>query len=530
MQTLNQLWMEPDKSDAHQALRALKPTVRQTLSPLENIAFAQWGTDSRKLQPKDAFVLLKSQTPNAAPLAPEKISQYLAQAANRQAAFVISEMALDRVVIPIGLPVLYAPDVRDYLGTLVQAQLQHAKPVQLPQVIAVTGTNGKTTVSQLLAQLMHTHGQPSAVMGTAGNGILPNLTPATHTTLEVLAMQQQLHDFASHGVQVLAIEASSHGLHQQRLQGVPIKVAIFTNLSRDHLDYHADMADYAQTKAKLFAKTNFPSLTHAVIHLDDEFSQLMIDIAKQSGLTVWTYRISDHPNDHNADFFAKKIAPSLEGVDLTIATPQGEMTVHSPLLGRFNVANLLASVAGAMAMGLDMAQIQRAVPKLQGATGRMDRVPSSSGCFIVDYAHTPDALEQVLTSLKSHCTGELWAVFGCGGDRDKGKRPLMAQAALRWADKVILTADNPRSEDPKAILSDMQTGLNDEQQEQVFIEPDRRQAIFRAVQDAKANDIVVVAGKGHETYQEINGVRYDFDDKLVLTEALTMFAKSRQST
>ena len=369
-------------------------------------------------------------------------------------------------------------------------------------------------------------------MGTAGNGVLPNLTPSTHTTLEVFNLQHAIDDFAKQGVQGLAIEASSHGLHQQRLQGVPVNVGIFTNLSRDHLDYHTDMHDYAQAKARLFDKAHFPTLTHAIINLDDEFSELMIEAANASHLTVWTYSLT---NDQ-ADFFAKTIVPSLQGGDLTIAlskavTPQGELTVNSPLLGRFNVANLLASIAGALAlsqsaaMGLSVAQIQAVVPKLRGATGRMDRVPSTSSCFIVDYAHTPDALEQVLTSLKSHCTGELWAVFGCGGDRDKGKRPLMAQAGLRLADKVILTADNPRSEDPNAILNDMQAGMTCQQHYQAIIEPDRQKAIEYAVQHAKPSDIVVIAGKGHETYQEIKGVRHDFDDKVVVKNAIDKFGK-----
>lgn len=178
-----------------------------------------------------------------------------------------------------------------------------------------------------------------------------------------------------------------------------------------------------------------------------------------------------------------------------------------------------------MALGVSVDDIIAGVPNLQGATGRMDRVPSNVGAFIVDYAHTPDALEQVLTSLKPHCEGALWAVFGCGGDRDKGKRPLMAQAALRLADKVILTADNPRTENPNAILKDMQAGMSCEQHEKAEIEPDRKSAIEYAVQNAKPNDIVVIAGKGHETYQEINGVRYDFDDRVVVSEALAKFGK-----
>jgi UDP-N-acetylmuramoyl-L-alanyl-D-glutamate--2,6-diaminopimelate ligase len=487
---------------------SLPESVRQLLNPVMNQPFGQFVVDSRQVSQGDVFVLLKSQNASDS-LDLEKVAAYLAQVADK-AAFVLSEIDVSALQSQFMLPIIYLPSIRDFLGSLIQTSLQQQHPTQLPAVIAVTGTNGKTTVSQLVAQLISQSGIKTAVMGTAGNGVLgekgqPNLTPSTHTTLEVFNLHHAIDDFAKQGVQALAIEASSHGLHQQRLQGVPVNVAIFTNLSRDHLDYHTDMHDYAQAKARLFDKARFPTLTHAIINLDDEFSELMIEAANASNLTVWTYSLT---NDQ-ADFFAKTILPSLQGVDLTLMMPQGELTVNSPLLGRFNVANLLASIAGALAlsqsaaMGLSVAQIQAAVPTLRGATGRMDRVPSTSSCFIVDYAHTPDALEQVLTSLKSHCTGELWAVFGCGGDRDKGKRPLMAQAGLRLADKVILTADNPRSEDPNAILNDMQEGMTCEQHYQAIIEPDRQKAIEYAVQHAKPSDIVVIAGKGHETYQDI---------------------------
>lgn len=505
--------------------RTLSQSIQPALAPVIYQPFNQFVVDSRQVGQDDVFVLLKSQNPNDT-INLDKIAGYLTQVVDK-AVFVLSEIDVSAIAAQFDLPIIYLPNIRDLLGSLIQAslQLQHTNP--LPAVIAVTGTNGKTTVSQLIAQLISQSGIRTAVMGTAGNGILPNLTPSTHTTLEVFNLQHAINDFAGQGVQALAIEASSHGLHQQRLQGVPIKVAVFTNLSRDHLDYHSDMADYAQAKARLFDTAYFPPLTHAIINLDDEFSELMIKQARASALTVWTYSLTDD----TADFFAKTITPSLQGVDLVLTTPQGELSVNSPLLGRFNVANLLASIAGVLAlshsgaMGLSLEQIQYAVPKLRGATGRMDRVPSSAGCFIVDYAHTPDALEQVLTSLKSHCTGELWAVFGCGGDRDKGKRPLMAQAGLRIADKVILTADNPRSEDPNAILTDMQAGMSCEQHYKAIIEPDRQTAIEYAVQHAKPNDIVVIAGKGHETYQEINGVRYDFDDSVIVKQAMVKFGK-----
>ena len=503
-----------------------------------DIPFQQFRLDSRQLSANDVFVLLKSQTSDD-----QKSRDYLLQAA-KHAAFILSEIdpsslfstanepssptqATDNKSADMPCPLLYVPNVRDFLGSLIQARLQYQQPVTLPVVIAVTGTNGKTTISQLVAQLTQLTGKSSAVMGTAGNGRLGALVQASHTTGDALAVQQFLYQMGTENAEVLALEASSHGLDQQRLQGMPVTVAVYTNLSRDHLDYHADMAEYAAAKAKLFDKAHFPDLTHAIINIDDEHAQVMLDTANASGLTVWTYTLDPAKL---ATFGAVSVMPSLQGVKITLRTDFGDgqtdtVDIVSPLLGRFNVANLLAAIAAAVALDvnasdIDMAQIMRAVPQLQGAVGRMQRVPSNDGCFIVDYAHTPDALSQVLASLKTHCDGQLWAVFGCGGDRDAGKRPLMAQAGLAGADQVILTADNPRTEDPNVILQDMQTGMSTEQYQRTHIEPARQKAIEYAVAHASPNDIVVIAGKGHETYQEINHVRYDFDDSVVLQQAL----------
>ncbi|MDO4450664.1 MAG: UDP-N-acetylmuramoyl-L-alanyl-D-glutamate--2,6-diaminopimelate ligase [Moraxella sp.] len=492
---------------------------------LANLPFNALQVDSRKVADGDVFILLK---PQGSEPDFEKIKSYLNQVADK-AVFVLSELDLSVIsdfVIGYETPIFITPDIRTYLGDLIKFSLQNQSPSTLPTVIAVTGTNGKTTISQLVAQFAHLAGQKTAVMGTAGNGVLgenglSDLTPSTHTTLEVFALQNALYDYAKQGVETLSIEASSHGLHQNRLQGVPVSVAIFTNLTRDHLDYHHDMDEYACAKSRLFDKNLFPYLTHAIINLDDEYSQIFIDKAKASNLTVWTYSL----NDNGADIVATNIAPSLDGVGLTIATPMGEMTATSPLLGRFNVANLLAGVGASLATGIDLDKIASAISHLKGASGRMERVPSKFGAFIVDYAHTPDATEQVLSSLRTHCTGTLFAVLGCGGDRDKGKRPLMTKSALKFADKVILTADNPRSEEPLAILKDMQEGLDCESHYKIEIEPDRKLAIELAVKLAGENDIVAILGKGHETYQEIQGVRYDFDDRVVVGEMVGKFGK-----
>ncbi len=505
------------------AYHALPDDLVSRLDEVAHLEFHRLCVDSRQVQQGDIFVLLKSQNPKAV-IDYSAIQSYLDALADK-AVCVLSQIPRGDLVT--NLPFVYVPDIRLYLGELVGASLQAVKAMELPTIIATTGTNGKTTISQLTAQLISHTGKKVAVMGTAGNGVLDNgvlsLSPATHTTPEVVQLQQAVYEFANQGVQVLSLEASSHGLHQHRLQGLPITVAIFSNLSRDHLDYHQDMDEYATAKARLFDQSYFRMLKYAIINSDDEFAPVMINKAKQMAdkLTIWTYSLTDD----KADFFAKDIRPSLTGVELVVHTPTGELSVHSPLLGLFNVANLIASIAAAMATGLSGDDIKQFVPRLTGAIGRMDRVPSQTGSFIVDYAHTPDALEQVLKSLKAHCTGKLWAVFGCGGDRDKGKRPLMTQVALSLADKVVLTADNPRSENPLSILKDMQMGMSCDDHYKTHIEPDRKTAIGYAVAQAKADDIVVIAGKGHETYQEINGVRYDFDDKQVLAQMIKQFGK-----
>lgn len=535
--TLQQLM---DHKTAHQSQARLKAPLSAMLASstaaktLATIPFQALCLDSRQVAAHEGFVLLKSQTLHC-----QKSRDYLIQAAQK-AAFVLSEVdpialfnsqpaqldnqqSASEQCLALPCPVVYVPNIREFLGDLVQACLQYQQAVPLPTVVAVTGTNGKTTISQLVAQLTQLAGMSSAVMGTAGNGKLGALTQARHTTGDALAVQQFLYQMGRESADILALEASSHGLDQDRLQGVPVQVAIYTNLSRDHLDYHADMAEYAAAKAKLFDKSVFPDLTHAIINVDDDHAQVMLDRAHASGLSVWTYSLAA---DSDATFRAAQIAPSLEGVQIALKSEHGDIEIKSPLLGRFNVANLLAAIAAVVALGVPLAHIAQLVAQLHGAVGRMQRVPSKNGCFIVDYAHTPDALAQVLSSLKTHCTGTLWAIFGCGGDRDAGKRPIMAQAGLAGADKVILTADNPRSEDPKQILADMQVGMSDEQYKRTHIEPARKRAIEYAVTHAGVDDIVVIAGKGHETYQEINGVRHDFDDSIVLQQALAQAGRA----
>ena len=301
---------------------------------------------------------------------------------------------------------------------------------------------------------------------------------------------------------------------QGRLNGCDIEVAIYSNLSRDHLDYHGTLEAYAKAKAQLF---EFETLKTAVINLDDEYADLMQQTAQKNPTkpNILTYSLKNP----NADFYVSDLTFSLEGAIFTLNHQHQTYTVKSPLLGHFNVENLVASLVAVAALGFDLKDLVAHVNALEGAPGRMQVIRDKDRLFVVDYAHTPDALVQVLTSLKRHVDARLWAVFGCGGDRDRGKRPLMTQAALAHANPIVLTSDNPRTEDPEQIFDDMKEEI-DFSGHQMHELHDRREAIKFVVRHAKAGDIVVIAGKGHEDYQEISGVRHWFDDVIEVQAAI----------
>lgn len=467
-----------------------------------NQPFSGFCLDSRKVQAGQIFIALTSLSQ------PEQTKKFAQKALEQGALGVISEQDLgieDSIV---------SADVRFRMGEWQKQYLQAVEPVAAIKTIAVTGTNGKTTISRLVAELIDSQQKRCAVMGTTGNGILPELTPSSHTTLDALQLQNALHEYAKQGAAFAALEASSHGLAQGRLNGCDIEVAIYSNLSRDHLDYHGTLEAYAQAKAQLFS---FRSLKTAVINLDDDYANLMQQTAQQNPAQpkILTYSL----NNPKADFYVSDLVFSLEGATFTLNHHQQTYTIKSPLLGHFNVENLVASLVAVSALGFDLNALALQVNALQGAPGRMQVIRDSDRLFVVDYAHTPDALVQVLTSLKRHVDARLWAVFGCGGDRDRGKRPLMTQAALAHANPVVLTSDNPRTEDPEQIFDDMKDEI-DFSGHQMHELHDRREAIKFVVRHAKAGDIVVIAGKGHENYQEIEGVRHWFDDVIEVEAAL----------
>ena len=464
-------------------------------------SFEGFNLDSRKVTQGQIFIALTSFSQ------PEKTVQFAQVALNNGALGIISETDLGL------LNSWVVPNVRHLMGEWQKHYLQATKPVQAARIIAVTGTNGKTTISRLIAELLMLKGKKCAVMGTTGNGILPNLEASSHTTLDALHLQNALHEYAQAGAEFASVEASSHGLDQGRLNGCDIEIAAYSNLSRDHLDYHGTLDAYAQAKSLLF---QFASLKVAIINIDDEHASVMLNAAKGN---VARPKILTYSTTQVADYQVQDIQYSLSGAQFKLITAQGEFIVHSPLLGHFNIENLVASLIAAEQAGIALQDLIEVVPNLKGAPGRMQVIRDDQRLFVVDYAHTPDALIQVLQTLKRHVAQNLWAVFGCGGDRDRGKRPLMMQAALDDANIALITSDNPRTENPEQIFLDMKAGI-DFSHHIVHEIHDRREAIKFAVQNAKDGDIVVIAGKGHENYQEIDGVRHWFDDVVEVQSAL----------
>ncbi|NWK72792.1 UDP-N-acetylmuramoyl-L-alanyl-D-glutamate--2,6-diaminopimelate ligase [Acinetobacter sp. SwsAc6] len=463
--------------------------------------FQGFNLDSRYVSKGQIFIALTSYSQ------PEKTIQFAQSALDRGALAVISEMDLNLA------NAVTIPNVRQLMGQWQKQYLQATQPVVAARVIAVTGTNGKTTISRLIAELLMLQAKKCAVMGTTGNGILPNLEASSHTTLDALHLQNALHDYAQQGAEFASIEASSHGLEQGRLNGCAIEIAAYSNLSRDHLDYHKTLEAYAEAKSRLFA---FESLKVAIINIDDEHASVMLNAARQNPAQP---KILSYSTTQKADYEVCDIQYSLSGAHFKLITVDAVYDVHSPLLGHFNIENIVASLIAAEQAGFALADLIAVTPKLKGAPGRMQVIRDGERLFVVDYAHTPDALIQVLVTLKRHVSQNLWAVFGCGGDRDRGKRPLMTQAALDYADVVLITSDNPRTENPEQIFADMKAGIQFAGHIVHEIH-DRREAIKFAVQHAQDGDIVVIAGKGHENYQEIDGVRHWFDDVVEVQSAI----------
>ena len=390
----------------------------------------------------------------------------------------------------------------------------YGEPSRSLRVVGVTGTNGKTSVSQFLARALAPEG-PCAIVGTLGSGLPDALRAGTHTTPDAVSVQAVLADFAAAGARAVAMEVSSHALHQHRVAAVRFDTAVFTNLTRDHLDYHGTMEAYAEAKARLFRHSG---LAQAVINTDDPLG-LALYAETRARVPVVAYGLGGAPAHADRFVVAERVVADVAGLRLHLRSSWGDGELASPLLGRFNAANLLAVLGVLLTGGVALDDALARLAKLPTVSGRMERLGGGTRPLaVVDYAHTPDALAQALAALREHCAGTLWCVFGCGGDRDRGKRPLMGEVAENLADRVVVTDDNPRSEDGAAIIADILAGMSEPSR--VLVERDRDRAIARAVQAARPGDVILVAGKGHEDTQQVGERRFPFSDRLVVQRAL----------
>jgi UDP-N-acetylmuramoyl-L-alanyl-D-glutamate--2,6-diaminopimelate ligase len=388
----------------------------------------------------------------------------------------------------------------------------------------VTGTNGKTSVSQWIAAALDALGRRAAVIGTLGNGLVGERVEAKNTTPDPIVLQRLLADYVRRGARAVAMEVSSHGLDQGRVAGIKYDVAVFTNLTRDHLDYHGTMESYAEAKFRLFSARG---LEHCVINVDDDWGATFAERLGGDVITYGQVRGARREAREQPRLAAAAVGLSEAGVRFHVDSEWGSGEVRAAVLGAFNVSNLLAVLGALIAAGVAFNDAIAAVSALRPVPGRLERVGGGAmPLVVVDYAHTPDALEKALEALRPTVAAghRLVCVFGCGGDRDAGKRPLMGQAAAALADHVIVTSDNPRSENPAAIIEQVLAGISGDAE---AIE-DRQVAIFSAVHQARPGDVVLLAGKGHETYQEISGVRHPFSDLEVARAALADWERGTQ--
>jgi len=407
----------------------------------------------------------------------------------------------------ISIPVFALENVQSIVGYV--AHEFFGRATSKLQVFGVTGTNGKTTCCYLLLQALTQMGMQAAMIGTIGNGTLDKLSDASHTTPDPISLHRLLADFQQQGVTQVCMEVSSHALEQGRVNGIDFFCTLFTNLSHDHLDYHDSMEAYATAKRRLF--TDFHSEL-LVSNADDEVGASLIDIADTEFVVSFGNAGDIKPDD---------IELHEDGISMFIEGSGVEFSVRTPLVGKVNVPNITMLVATLLALSTPVEQIQDILAQLKAAPGRME-LYSANGQpkVVIDYAHTPDALEKALLSLKEHCRGELWCVFGCGGDRDQDKRPVMGAAAQKFADHMIVTNDNPRSENPQVIAEHVMSGITRD----AIMLLDRAEAISVSIEQAKQADWVLIAGKGHESTQEIKGEKRPFSDRLQVMQALGLGA------
>jgi len=458
----------------------------------QGVAASNITADSRQVGPGSLFLAYAGERLDG--------RDFIAQAIQQGAAAVAWESKDFHWDAKWQIPNLPVRNLREQRGQIADSFYGH--PSEKLWMIGLTGTNGKTSCSHWLAQTLSYVGRKSALVGTMGNGFPGALTEAINTTPDPILLHGMLADYLKQGAKAVAMEVSSHGLEQGRVSGVHFDVAVFTNLSRDHLDYHGDMESYAAAKQKLF---EWEGLTSAVLNIDDVFGAQMANIFVATDKSPVTYGFSD-----SAMIRGSNLTFTAQGLQMDVATPKGNAVVSAALLGRFNAYNLLAVLATLLSSNVSLENAVAAIAQVGSVAGRMQQLGGGElPLVVIDYAHTPDALEKVLLALREQSAGKLICVFGCGGNRDQGKRPLMGEVAARLADKVIVTTDNPRDEAPEEIMQAIASGMHGIYE----MELDRATAIANAIKHAELGDIVLLAGKGHEDYQEIAGVKYPFSDE-----------------
>ena len=454
--------------------------------------------DSRRVSPGSLFVAIRGAVTDG--------NRFVDAARKKGAAAIVSEQA------PEGAgPWVQVPDAREALALFSAAVLRD--PAQSLRLIGVTGTNGKTTTTYLIDAALRAAGHTVGLLGTVHYRVGGRLVEASRTTPESSDLQALFRQMVDEGCTDAVMEVSSHSLELKRVHGCAFQVAVFTNLTRDHLDFHGDMESYFAAKRRLF-DTYLREDGHAVINADDDRAPALASVSRGK---VWTYGL-----EAKADVSASGIALSLKGTRFRTRTPRGEFDVETPLIGRFNVENFLAGLTAALALDIDPAVALRGLLTMTGVPGRLERVNAGQDfAVIVDYAHTDDALKNLLETVRELKPRRLITVFGCGGDRDRTKRPLMGAVASRLSDVVVVTSDNPRSEPPEAILDEIQRGMpNGARRGERYAIVDRREAIGRALEMAGPGDAVVIAGKGHETYQVLRDRTVPFDDRQVARELI----------
>ena len=462
--------------------------------------------DSRKVEEGALFACISGAHVDA--------HSFIPNAARAGARAVLTERKT--LEVPAGIAVLHVPDMQAALDIIVPYFYDY--PARSMRIIGITGTNGKTTTSYLVRAILRHAGRRVGLIGTIQIMMEDEVFPTANTTPDVIVMQQMLAEMRARGMDAVVMEVSSHALDQRRVAGIEFDTAVFTNLTQDHLDYHKTMEDYARAKARLFDLVSAPGVKEgktAVLNADDPAWEIM---RAHTGCALLYYGV-----DTSADLSAQNIRLAQDGMQLTIERNGAEMCALSlGITGRFNVYNVLAAAGAALAERVSVSDIAQALTAFGGVPGRFELVRAGQDfSVIVDYAHTPDGMENVLRTARAVTTGRIIAVFGCGGDRDRTKRPIMGRIAAELADVVVLTSDNPRTENPAAILDEVETGvlpvIGDKSYEKLT---DRRTAIFHAVQTARAGDSVVILGKGHETYQILKDGTIHFDDRETAAEAI----------